>query len=165
MPPPDSHLSLTEDEQALLTRWVAEGAEYRGHWSLEPVRAGVPPASPVNERALHPVDAFVRARLEQDGLRPAPRARPETLLRRLAQNLTGLPPLPAEVDQFLADPSPEAYARAVDRYLASPRYGERMAADSGRKPIQSLLATQSSITFRFSMLRFSVAFQPPSFGS
>ena len=77
----------------------------------------------------HPIDAFVRARLAKEGLTPAPRAAPEILLRRLALNLTGLPPTPAEIDAFLADRSPGAYARAVDRYLASPAYGERMAMD------------------------------------
>ncbi len=71
----------------------------------------------------------MRARLVKEGLKPAPQAAPEILLRRLALNLTGLPPTPAEIDAFLADRSPGAYARAVDRYLASPAYGERMAMD------------------------------------
>src|SRR4029450_9729245 len=74
-------------------------------------------------------DAIVRRRLAKEGLSPAPPAPRETLIRRLALNLTGLPPPPAEIDAFLADRSPGAYERAVDRYLASPAYGERMAMD------------------------------------
>jgi hypothetical protein len=124
MPPPDSHLALSDDEKALLTQWVSEGAEYRPHWSFERVEA-----PPVPAGATHPIDAFVRARLEREGLQPAPRTDSETLLRRVAFNLTGLPPTIAEIDAFVADPSPAAYARAVDRYLASPAYGERMALD------------------------------------
>jgi hypothetical protein len=77
----------------------------------------------------NPIDAFVRARLEEAGLTPAPQASPETLIRRLAFNLTGLPPTPAEIDAFEADRSPGGYARVVARYLASPAYGERMAID------------------------------------
>ena len=75
------------------------------------------------------IDAFVRARLAKDGLSPSPSASPDVLLRRLSFNLTGLPPTPAEIDALLADPSPAGYARAVDRLLASPAYGERMASD------------------------------------
>ena len=85
------------------------------------------------EIVTNPIDAFVRARLARttdgESWRPAPRASPETLLRRLAFNLTGLPPTPAEIEAFIADRSPTAYARAVERYLASPAYGERMAMD------------------------------------
>ena len=78
---------------------------------------------------MNPIDAFVRARLDQEGLSPATRASSETLIRRLAFNLTGLPPSPAEIDAFLGDRAPGAYERLVDRYLASPAYGERMAMD------------------------------------
>jgi hypothetical protein len=126
MPPPDSHLALSDDEKALLTRWVAEGAEYRPHWSFERIES---PPVPAADDAAHPVDAFVRARLAREGLRPARRADPETLVRRLAFNLTGLPPTISEIDAFLADPSPAGYARAVEHYLASDAYGERMALD------------------------------------
>jgi Protein of unknown function (DUF1553)/Protein of unknown function (DUF1549)/Concanavalin A-like lectin/glucanases superfamily/Planctomycete cytochrome C len=129
MPPADSHLSLSDAEKALLRRWVVEGADYKPHWSLIPVHTPrVPPLR--SERPFgNPIDAFVRARLEAAKLSPAPQAAPEVLLRRLAFNLTGLPPTPAEIDAFVADQSPHAYARAVDRYLASPAYGERMAMD------------------------------------
>src|SRR5262249_28322307 len=77
----------------------------------------------------NPIDHFVLARLEKEGLRPAPEASPETLIRRVTLDLTGLPPTPAEVDAFLADRSPRAYEKVVDRLLASPRYGERMVLE------------------------------------
>ena len=124
MPPPDSHLALSDAEKALLRRWVAEGADYQPHWSLIPVHEVAAPLG-----SASPIDGFVRARLAKEGLKPAPPAAPEILLRRLALNLTGLPPTPAEIDAFLADRSPGAYTRAVDRYLASPAFGERMAMD------------------------------------
>ncbi len=129
MPPPDSNLSLTDGEKALLTRWVGEGADYRPHWSLAPVPAVAPPAPRDGSGPANPIDAFVRARLDQESLPPSPRAAPETLIRRLAFNLTGLPPAPEDIAAFLADRSPDAYVRAVDRYLSSPAYGERMAMD------------------------------------
>jgi len=126
MPPPDSNLSLSAAEKVLLKRWVVEGAEYRSHWSLAPVSPVKVPKLP---GAANPIDAFVRTRLENEAIRPAPPAPSEILIRRLALNLTGLPPTLAEIDAFLTDRSPDAYARAVDRYLASPAYGERMAVD------------------------------------
>jgi hypothetical protein len=129
MPPPDSHLSLTEAERALLKRWVAEGADYKPHWSLLPVVTGAVPAAAGASATSNPIDAFVRARLELEGLAPAQRASSEAIIRRLALNLTGLPPTPAEIDAFVADRSAQAVERAADRYLASPAYGERMAMD------------------------------------
>ncbi len=127
MPPSDSHLSLSPAEKQTLRTWIAQGAEYRAHWSLEPVRAAPVPAH--EAAADQPIDAFVRARLATEGLAPAPRAEPETLLRRVSLTLTGLPPTLEEIDAFVGDPSSEAYARVVARYLASPAYGERMASD------------------------------------
>jgi hypothetical protein len=129
MPPPDSHLSLTEAEKALLKRWVAEGADYKPHWSLLPVGPVAVPTVRDAAVTTNPIDAFVRARLDQEGLTPAPHASAETIVRRLALNLTGLPPTPAEIDAFVADRSALAVQRAADRYLASPAYGERMALD------------------------------------
>ena len=129
MPPPDSHLSLSDDEKALLTRWVREGAEYKPHWSLQAVAAPEVPAWRSAREPVNPIDAFVRARLQKEGLEPAPPADPAAILRRVAFNLTGLPPAVEELDAFLGDPSSGAYARAVERYLASPAYGERMAMD------------------------------------
>jgi hypothetical protein len=128
MPPPESNLSLTEDEKALLRRWVAEGADYRPHWSFAPIAASAPPGGERPARA-NPIDGFIRARLEREGLPPAARAPSEVLIRRLAFNLTGLPPAVAEIDAFVEDRAPGAYERLVDRYLSSPAYGERMAMD------------------------------------
>src|SRR6185503_3642610 len=129
MPPPESKLSLTDDEKALLTRWVAEGADYRPHWSLAPVGAITVPLRTGTSALANPIDAFVRARLEQEGLSPSSRASPEVLVRRLAFDLTGLPPSLEDIEAFAADPSEAAYEALIDRYLASPAYGERMAMD------------------------------------
>jgi mono/diheme cytochrome c family protein len=127
MPPPASGKRLSEAQIALLRRWVEEGARYAQHWAFVPPQR--PPLPPVrNQRwARNPIDRFVLARLEREGLRPAPEADRATLIRRVTLDLTGLPPTLAEVDAFLADRSPDAYEKVVDRLLASPHYGERMA--------------------------------------
>ena len=123
MPPPDSHRTLTAAQKEILKRWIAEGAEYKEHWAfVTPVR----PALPGNGEK-HPVDAFVVAKLAQAGLTLSPEAPKATLLRRLSLDLTGLPPMPEETAAFLADQSPDAYEKQVDRLMASPHYGERMA--------------------------------------
>ena len=129
MPPIDSGKTLTADEKRLLRQWIAEGAEYKVHWAfVQPVRRPAPRVK--NTRwARQPLDAFVLERIEQEGLTPAPEADRETLIRRVTLDLTGLPPTPEEVDAYLADKSPQAYDKVVDRLLASPRYGERMAMD------------------------------------
>jgi hypothetical protein len=139
MPPPESHLTLSPPEKALLTRWIREGAEYRNHWSLEPIAANTPvptvPRTSAAEAAdgsgssTGPIDAFIDARLAVESVAATPPASREALARRLALDLTGLPPTPAAIDAFVADRAPDAYARLVDRYLASPAYGERMAMD------------------------------------
>ena len=131
MPPLASHLTLSAAEKALLRRWVVEGADYKPHWSLIPVHAVAVPkgADPTAANPSMRSCASGSERIAETALPPAPQAAPETLLRRLAFNLTGLPPTPAEIDAFLADRSPNAYARVVDRYLSSPAYGERMAMD------------------------------------
>lgn len=131
MPPPESHLTLSESEKALLTRWIREGAEYRNHWSFEPIAAHIQVPSTVSSpsSSTGQIDAFIDARLAQEQVTPTPPASREALARRLAFDLTGLPPTPAEIDAFVADRAPDAYARLVDRYLASPAYGERMAMD------------------------------------
>ena len=126
MPPPESHLTLSADERRLLVRWIEQGAVYEPHWAFVPVPAA---ASLVHGVTGNPIDALVRARLARERLAPSPPADRAVLLRRLAFNLTGLPPTPAEIDAFLADTRPGAYERAVDRYLAAPAYGERMAMD------------------------------------
>jgi hypothetical protein len=123
MPPPDSHRTLSAAQKEILKRWIAEGAEYRQHWAyVTPVR----PALPANGEK-HPVDAFVAAKLAQAGLTLSSEAPRATLLRRLSLDLTGLPPTPEETAAFLADQSPDAYEKQVDRLMASPHYGERMA--------------------------------------
>jgi dsRNA-specific ribonuclease len=127
MPPPKSGKKLTLQQVALLRRWIAAGAPYQQHWAfVPPVRPPLPKVRDANG-VRTPIDAFILARLEREGLRPSPEAGRETLLRRLALDLTGLPPTPEEIDAFLKDTSPRAYERAVERLLASPHYGERWA--------------------------------------
>lgn len=127
MPPPKSGAALKPEQIELLRRWIAEGAKYEKHWSfLPPVRAELPKVKHADWPRT-PIDHFILERLEREGLTPAPEADRITLLRRVSLDLTGLPPTPAEVDAFLADKSPAAYEKVVDRLLASPRFGERMA--------------------------------------
>jgi hypothetical protein len=121
MPPPESHKKLDAKQKALLTQWIAEGAEYQKHWAYEkPVKAEVPAGA-------HGVDHLVQKRLAEVGLAPSPEADRRTLIRRLSFDLLGLPPAPDEVTAFEQDTSSDAYARLVERLLASPHYGERMA--------------------------------------
>jgi hypothetical protein len=124
MPAPESHLTLSDYEKALLIQWIDQGAEWKPHWSFATV---VKPAAP--GEGGNPIDRFVLARLRERGLSPAPEASKETLIRRVTLALTGLPPTVEEVDAFLADTSADAYARVVDRLLASPAYGERLATE------------------------------------
>ena len=127
MPPVDSGKTLSPADIALLARWIDEGASWKKHWSLTtPVRPEIPGVRH-QAQVRNPVDAFVLARLEAEGLEPAPEADRVTLIRRLSYDLTGLPPTPAEVEAFVADAAPDAYEKLVDRLLASPRYGEHMA--------------------------------------
>jgi hypothetical protein len=127
MPPPDSGHALTETQIGLLKRWIDEGARWDTHWAYTAPSATEPPAPARQDWARTPIDRFILARLEREGLRPSPEADKATLLRRLSYDLTGLPPTPAEVDAFLGDKSPDAYEQRVDALLASPHYGERMA--------------------------------------
>jgi hypothetical protein len=130
MPPAKSNLALSPEEVAQLRRWVAEGAEYKPHWALLPLPRSVPaPAVSDPSWPATPVDPFVLARLDLEGLKPSPPASPEEWLRRVTFDLTGLPPALDEVDAFLADRSPRAFEKVVDRLLASPRFGERVAMD------------------------------------
>ncbi len=127
MPPAYSRLELTDAEKGTLRDWIAQGARWQKHWAFLPPVRREPPA--VRDRAWprNPIDRFILARLEREGLRPTAEASAASLLRRAALDLTGIPPTPAEVDALLADRTPGAWERAVDRLLASPRYGERMA--------------------------------------
>ncbi len=125
MPPKDK--PLTPEQVALIKEWIQQGAPWGSHWAFEPVRPQAPPPVKNTGWVRNPIDAFVLGRLEQHGLAPAAPADNVALLRRVYYDLTGLPPTPAEVDAFLADQSPQAYAQVIDRLLASPRYGEHWA--------------------------------------
>ncbi len=127
MPPPKSKKTLTPAQIETLRRWIDAGAPYATHWAFTaPVRPTVPRVQSSKFKVQSPLDSFIIARLEKEGLSPSPEAPRETLIRRVTLDLTGLPPTPAEVDAFLADASPKAYETVVDRLLASKRYGERM---------------------------------------
>lgn len=128
MPTPESNLSLTTEEKAMLVRWIEQGAEYKEHWSL--IAPKMPEVPKVGQNwARNDIDRFIAKTHADKKLKPAPEADKSTLLRRVTLDLTGLPPTPAEVDAFLADKSPNAYEKVVDRLLRSPHYGERQAVD------------------------------------
>ncbi len=124
MPPAKSHKVLTLEQKETLKRWIADGAKYQPHWSL------IAPQRPTVPQVKHkswvrtPIDAFILARLEQDGLKPAAEADKRTLARRVALDLTGLPPTPEQVEAFVKDKSKNAYEKLVDQLLASPHWGE-----------------------------------------
>lgn len=128
MPPQDSGKTLSKSEIELLRRWIREGAVWRKHWAFVPPARPAEPQVKDSHWAANAIDRFVLARLEAEGLKPSPEARRESLIRRLSFDLTGLPPTPQEIDAFLADSSSQAYEKLVDRLLASPHYGERMAS-------------------------------------
>jgi hypothetical protein len=129
MPPPASHLALTPGEKETLRRWIAQGAKYEPHWAFVPLPGIVPvPAVKDGKWPRNEIDHFIGARLEKAGLKPSREAGKTRWLRRATYDLNGLPPTPAEVDAFVADTSPRAYEKVVDRLLASPHFGQRMAA-------------------------------------
>ena len=129
MPPADFGRALTAAEVETLRRWIEQGAQWEKHWAfIAPNRPAVP-AARGSAWPRGAIDQFILAKLRESGLRPSPEVDRETLLRRVTFDLTGLPPSPAEIDAFLSDASPRAYEVVVDRLLASPRYGERMAID------------------------------------
>ena len=129
MPTPNSHLSLTAQEKAVLVKWIEDGAEYKPHWAfVAPEKSGVPDVK--NEDwVINPIDNFILKKLEEEKLQPAKLADKETMLRRLSLDLTGLPPTLSEIDNFLKDNSLTAYEKQVERLLNSPHYGEKMAID------------------------------------
>jgi mono/diheme cytochrome c family protein len=127
MPPPDSGHKLSEQQIGLISRWIDEGANWNTHWAWLAPQRTEPPKIGNPAWARNAIDNFIHARLEKEGLKPSPEADRTTLLRRVTLDLTGLPPTPAEVDAFLADKSPNAYDKVVDRLLGSEHYGERMA--------------------------------------
>jgi len=128
MPPPKTHKTISAEQKAKLRKWIEQGALYEKHWSFVPPVATIP-AVKQTEWPRNPIDHFVLAQLEEKGLKPSTEAVKEALIRRVALDLTGLPPTLPEIDAFLADTSQDAYEKVVDRLLASPHFGERMAVD------------------------------------
>src|SRR5262245_38666865 len=119
---------LSDRDVAILRRWIEQGAVWEKHWTfIAQKRPDLPKVKDKNS-PTNPTDYFILERLEQEGLKPSPEADRATLIRRVSLDLTGLPPTPGEVQAFLADKSPNAYEKVVDRLLQSPRYGERMAS-------------------------------------
>ncbi len=125
MPPVYSGVKLSDREIELIRDWIAQGAKWEKHWSFIPPKRPEAPQVSDSKWVRNPIDAFVLARLDREGLNPSPEAERGILLRRVALDLTGIPPTPAEVAAFVRDGD---YEKQVDRLLASPRYGERMAA-------------------------------------
>lgn len=121
MPPSDSNLSLSDKDKAILIRWIEQGAEYKKHWSFIPLDE----SEPTHEN----IDAFIAEQHEIRAFSFSPEADRRTLIRRVTFDLTGLPPTVDEIHEFVNDQSPDAYETLVDRLLASPHYGERMAQD------------------------------------
>ncbi len=127
MPPPSSNKTLTEAEKQTLKTWIAQGAEYKTHWAFAPLARPKLPSVKDTTWPRNAIDRFILARLAKEGLAPSPIADRQRLIRRVTLDLTGLPATPREADAFLADKSPDAYEKLVDRLLQSQRYGEHMA--------------------------------------
>ena len=128
MPPPATKKPLTDTQKKLLERWIKEGASFEGHWAFQPIQRTTRPLANAQLGKSTIIDAIVREELTKHGLAPSPVADKATLLRRVTLDLTGLPPTKQELEQFLADDSPEAYRKVVDRLLESKAYAEKMAA-------------------------------------
>jgi hypothetical protein len=127
MPPPSLHKVLTAHQKDILRQWIEAGAEYQLHWSLIAPQRPLPPRVKHEAWIRNPIDRFILAKLEEQGLDPAPEADRRTLARRLSLDLTGLPPCPTDVDAFVNDSSTDAYAKLVDRLMESPAWGEHRA--------------------------------------
>ena len=127
MPPPKTKKTLTDAQKELLKRWIATGAEYQPHWSLIAPQRPQPPAVKGQAWVRNPIDQFILAKMEANGLTPAPEADRRTLARRLSLDLTGLPPAPEVVEAFVNDKSSDAYEKLVDRFLSSSEWGEHRA--------------------------------------
>lgn len=123
MPPEEAHKTLSKDQKELFRRWVEQGAEYEAHWAYTPL---VKPVVPASQTSVNTIDGFIQAELGKHNIKPSAQASKRDLLRRLSLDLTGLPPTPAEMAEFMTDDSQDAYIKQVDRLLLSPRYGERM---------------------------------------
>ena len=129
MPPPDVKHDVTPREIQLIKQWIEDGAEWSGHWAFEPVKRSQPPNVDFAEWSDTPIDRFILARLEAEKLRPSQPMEKHRLIRAVTFDLTGQPPAPNDVDDFFSDDAPDAYAKVVDRLMASPSLGERMAWD------------------------------------
>src|SRR5580658_9161843 len=129
MPPPSSGKSLTPAEKQILEQWIKEGAHYGTVWSMEPIPEKIPVSIVAGAWPTNEIDDFILARLQKAGLHPTKPASRERLLRRVTLDLTGLPPTEREIDDFQNDKKPGAYERVVDRLLASPHFGERLAVE------------------------------------
>ncbi len=127
MPPVDSGKSLTHEQISLIRRWIQQGAPWKEHWSFAPCRRPALPRVSSRDWPRNSIDYFILAKLDEQDWKPSQEAEKAILIRRVTFDLTGLPPTLAEVDAYLADKSPDAYERLVDRLLRSPRYGEHMA--------------------------------------
>ncbi|MBM3787342.1 MAG: DUF1553 domain-containing protein, partial [Acidobacteria bacterium] len=124
MPPEHTHKVISPDQKAVLRRWIEEGGAYKSHWSFAtPVRPAVPVVRNTNW-VRNPIDNFLLARMESEGLTPAAEADKRTLARRLSFDLTGLPPAPADVESFVQDSTAGAYDKLVDKFMSMPQYGE-----------------------------------------
>lgn len=127
MPPPASHLKLTEREITLIEKWIQQGAKYQKHWAfVAPVKPALPKIS-LKDWPRNDIDYFILEKIEQKGFKPSEEADKERLLKRLSLDLTGLPPTLEMMDSFLADKSVDAYEKMVDQLMALPSYGEKMS--------------------------------------
>ncbi len=129
MPPPSTGKRLSAEQIDLLKQWIDAGAHFEKHWAFAPPTRPAVPWPRAGQRGDNPIDGFIRTRLESAGLHASPPAERRTLIRRVSLDLTGLPPSRSEVSEFLRDPRSDAYGRLVERLLASPHYGERMAQE------------------------------------
>ena len=127
MPPPEANRQLSPEQKKRLRQWIDEGGKYEKHWAFSAPQRPTPPSTKLTDWAKNPIDQFVLSKLESRGLSPSPQADRSTLIKRLSIDLLGLPPTIEEVDAFVSDPDPAAYEKLVDRMLANPHYGERLA--------------------------------------
>lgn len=128
MPPPESNLTLSEQEKAILIKWIEQGAKYEEHWSFNPVKSPDLPAVRQEAFVSNPIDRFILSRIEAAEKTPSDRAQKEVLIRRLSFDVRGLPPTPEEIDAFVNDPADDAYEKVVGSFLNSAAYAENMTA-------------------------------------
>lgn len=121
MPPPESNYKLTDREKALLEKWIDQGAEWKEHWAF------IPPISSIKSSSKITIDSLVNIHLKNKQLVKSPEASKNSLIRRVSYLMTGLPPSPDDIENFISDNSPQAYEKMVDRYLNTDAYGERWA--------------------------------------